>query len=1316
MGKHNIKMKKIISLLIIILLLMGYVSPTYAVGGSYTLDWTAADPAEGKGPYSPTYEKVPPDYLHYDYPMLGRESDPLEDAIFWEPDSASNKDAVESLAPKDLVLGQIVPFELEITVSGDTGPEDGVIHVNQYFNTKTTSGDDFGYDPSYGVIAAFVDTSESHFIDPDGDARVSDLDWTIENEGTSNEEINATITVSGLDDGDLVIVEIWVVLKDYFPDKATGNVQTGLYSAQTDDEDAISVGNQTVPLLKVQEFKANEVDLAVTKDDDIDPIKAGETLTYTIIVTNESEYTAYDVVVVDTIDEGTSYDSGSLEVEGAPFGYTDSFVEPELQITLDSVEAGQTVTITFSVIVDDVEPKTAIDDTEDIPDRTNTVVVTSSNDDTNPDNNTDVEYTGVIDEIPGISIVKTGTFIDGDGDGFADVGETIGYSFEVGNAGNVILTGVTVTDPLVTVSGGPVSLGVGETDTSTFKGTYTITQTDIDAGSVYNKATASGTGGGTIVTATDDHTEPLPQNAMIDLVKNGVFNDEDGDGYADTGETISYSFIVKNIGNLPLTNVTVTDPLFTVIGEPISLAVGQSNASNFSGSYAITQADIDAGSVYNEATADSDESAPDKDDETVELPQNAELNLVKTGYFNDEDGDGYADPGETISYSFEVENVGNVTLTNVTVTDPLFTVAGGPITLGVGAKDNGTFTGTYVITQDDIDEGKVENTATADSDESDPDSDDETVVLPQNAILTLVKTGVFNDEDQDGYADPGETISYSFEVENVGNVTLTNVTVTDPLVTVTGGPIILNVGDKDTTTFTGTYIITQNDIDVGKVDNTATADSDESEPDSDDETVGLSQNAMIDLVKTGTFNDEDGDGYADPGETISYSFEVSNIGLGNVTLTNVTVTDPLVTVTGGPITLNVGEVDTSTFAGTYTITQADIDLGKVENTATADSDESEPDSDDETIMLPQNAELNLVKTGVFNDEDEDGYADSGETISYRFEVENIGNVTLHNVTVTDPLVTVPGGPIILNVGEVDTSTFTGTYIITNDDISDGSVYNTATADSDESEPDSDSETVTLKKKETDNKTYRMEIVKEADADVYTVGDIITYTITVENIGNQTLTDITVKDPMLDFNEIIGRLPSSGDDSVTFTVEYEATEIGTIENTATAIDDRASTVRDDETVVVKDDGDRDNPGLAIEKTIEGEKTEDFVPGDIVEIKLVVTNTGDTKLNNIKVEDLMAGYEHTIEMLSPGESEELLVNMTIEDGMEDFDNIATAEVDNLYAEDSAPVTILEIIEEEEATPLALPEAGMPPMFLFYGLAAIASGLGLTISKKR
>jgi len=157
----------------------------------------------------------------------------------------------------------------------------------------------------------------------------------------------------------------------------------------------------------------------------------------------------------------------------------------------------------------------------------------------------------------------------------------------------------------------------------------------------------------------------------------------------------------------------------------------------------------------------------------------------------------------------------------------------------------------------------------------------------------------------------------------------------------------------------------------------------------------------------------------------------------------VTVTDPKVTVTGGPTTLDVGEADNTTFSGTYTLTQADIDAGDVDNTATADSDESGPASGSTTVPLPQAASLTISRaapsmiriptaTQMWRDDHVPLYG------------YNTGNVTLHGVTVTDPKVTVTGGPTTLRCWRSRQHYVSGTYTLTQADIDAGDVDNTAT--------------------------------------------------------------------------------------------------------------------------------------------------------------------------------------------------------------------------------------------------------------------------------
>src|SRR5690606_18980601 len=120
-----------------------------------------------------------------------------------------------------------------------------------------------------------------------------------------------------------------------------------------------------------------------------------------------------------------------------------------------------------------------------------------------------------------------------------------------------------------------------------------------------------------------------------------------------------------------------------------------------------------------------------------------------------------------ITYGFTVQNTGDVTLTGITLTDALATVAGGPIaSLAPNGTDNTTFTATYMVTQADVDAGKFSNTATVTGNYTDGDGDPQTATdvsgtdatnntptvtdIAQNPSITLLKT-VTSTEPAGGY-------------------------------------------------------------------------------------------------------------------------------------------------------------------------------------------------------------------------------------------------------------------------------------------------------------------------------------------------------------------------------------------------------------------------------------------------------------------------------------------------------------------------------------------------------------------------------------
>ncbi|MGJ8551271.1 DUF7507 domain-containing protein, partial [Winogradskyella wichelsiae] len=356
----------------------------------------------------------------------------------------------------------------------------------------------------------------------------------------------------------------------------------------------------------------------------------------------------------------------------------------------------------------------------------------------------------VLPQESGIAVIKTGIYNDLDGDGCANVGETITYNFTVTNLGNSSITSVELND---TMLGGIMNLASGDDDSDNeldidevwfYTSDYTITQLDIDTGIVNNQATVSGisTDGSVLTDLSDDNstleneiTEMLLcQRAAIAVVKIGVMNDDNGDGCGNVGETIAYTFAVTNEGNLSVPLIELTD---NMLGGVMTMVSGDDDGDNildvdetwfYFGDYTLTQLDIDAGVVTNQATLTgmnmmdgsmimdlSDDDSEMENDITVTLIcQSGSISLEKVGEFNDANGNGFADIGETIEYTFTVYNTGMITLYDINIEDPLpgIVVDGGPIVyLDSGEIDNSTFTATYILTEEDIVNGSITNQA-----------------------------------------------------------------------------------------------------------------------------------------------------------------------------------------------------------------------------------------------------------------------------------------------------------------------------------------------------------------------------------------------------------------------------------------------------------------------------------------------------------------------------------------------------------------------------------------------------------------------------
>ena len=654
---------------------------------------------------------------------------------------------------------------------------------------------------------------------------------------------------------------------------------------------------------------------------------------------------------------------------------------------LGTINAGDTVTIQVPVEVIAVtsEPQTF----------TNTATVTTSSLDVTPDDNS---ASGSVDVLSS-SLAGT-VFRD-----FAD--DAIQNGTDTGVAG------VTMTLTGTSDDGRPVSQSVVTDANGDYlfsnlpAGTYTVTRGAPGEPLLADGTNTPGSEGGAVsgadaltsitlgddVDATDYDFALIPQ-ATVGLAKTLSAQSVNADGSFNA----TFSLVVENLSLERLINLSVTDtlaggsPLFGTLATPGDPA----NDPLADGSYAILAA---PGGTCGGFEAGFNGAAS---------------NVLASGFA--------LDVGSTCTVTFQIR---------VQPTDPL------PPTLASGGEyeNSADVTGTGEASgqpvSDTSDDGTTPDTD-GDRVADEPGENDPTPVpVSLTPSIALVKTA-----DTSALSTPpvaGEIITYSFAVTNTGNVTLTNVTLTDPLpgINVTGGPIpSLSPGASDATTFTATYAITQADIDVGQVVNQATTtgtppagpdvgdDSGTTTGDDVPTTTPLTSGPGITLVKTA-----DTSALQSPATSGATRSPIASPSPTQATSRCRTSQLPMRCPAWSlPATQSwrfaPGQTDTTTITGTYVLVPDDLTAGEVVNTATVTGNPptGPPLTDDDTTTtpLPQVPGIDLVKA-ITDSSDLDDGAQVGDTITYDFTVTNTGNVPLRDVTIVDALpgVILSGGPIAL---------------------------------------------------------------------------------------------------------------------------------------------------------------------------------------------------------------------------------------------------------------------------------------------------------------
>ncbi|ERJ60163.1 T9SS C-terminal target domain-containing protein, partial [Sphingobacterium paucimobilis] len=527
------------------------------------------------------------------------------------------------------------------------------------------------------------------------------------------------------------------------------------------------------------------------------------------------------------------------------------------------------------------------------------------------------------------------------------------YEIKVKNTGEFNLSNVQVLDELEQsgvnnniplVIGSAVQTGgipnnnileIGETWTYKFE--YTVSQSQIDNGNtLINHVSVISTE--MPEPTVDIATTTITRNAGISITKKhnlGTSNDCFG---LKVNDKITYTFTVKNTGNVSLNSLNVTSTLSPRLGNITSTGQGAllpGATREFTAEYIIDQVDINRGFISGSAKVVANTPAGQITGAVggkVEIPSDeVKVAICQTGKVSIEktvDKQEVSRVGEELTYTIKVTNTGNIDLEDVTVEDAMLGL-NEVIDLMVGEVK--TYTLKYVVTYNDLLKKSLDNIASATLKTNEKVTDETSTSVKFDPEISIVKSA-----DKSEITFLGELIEYTIEVTNTGTVDLVSVVVTDPMFpSFTGSVGNLAIGE--TRKIDLTYESVLADIIRGEITNTARVEGTVggvTRLRSFNPTTGVIEKLSNEVLVKVVFNnvlevtkDADKTEVNKEGEVITYTIKVAN--KGNYDLTDVVVKDPL---TGMMETIgNMAIGAEKTFKTTYKVRRSDFDNGSIVN-------------------------------------------------------------------------------------------------------------------------------------------------------------------------------------------------------------------------------------------------------------------------------------------------------------------------------------------------------------------------------------------------
>jgi LysM repeat protein len=195
--------------------------------------------------------------------------------------------------------------------------------------------------------------------------------------------------------------------------------------------------------------------------------------------------------------------------------------------------------------------------------------------------------------VPGLTLVKASITSS-----YNSIGDVISYTYNLKNTGTAILSGpFTVSDDKTTVTC-PLTASLAPNASIDCTASYTVTQNDLDAGSVINTASGHANSEGITVNSNQDIVTVIAnQLPQLTLDKTSITN-----SYVLAGEQLVYNYNLTNTGNVTLVGPFTVNDDKTTVSCPATASLAPNASIDCSSTYIVIQDDVDNLFVSNTAT------------------------------------------------------------------------------------------------------------------------------------------------------------------------------------------------------------------------------------------------------------------------------------------------------------------------------------------------------------------------------------------------------------------------------------------------------------------------------------------------------------------------------------------------------------------------------------------------------------------------------------------------------------------------------------------------------------------------------------------